>query len=70
MGYSVVAEQINMSVLVAGDACDGIAEKAVRVVFLQFVGLYIRSVVSVQSFAGTDPEHTVFIDVKAVDREL
>lgn len=70
LGHSVVAEQINMSVLVAGDARDGVAEETVRVVFLQFIGLYIRSVVSVQAFPGANPKHTVLIYVKAVDREL
>ena len=55
LGYSFRTEQVDFSVTVAGHAQHGVAEKAVRVVLLQLVSLYVFSVITVQAFSGSNP---------------
>ena len=55
LGYSVGAEQIDASVAVAHNTQYCIAEKAVRIVLLSFIGLYVFPVVAVQPFARANP---------------
>ena len=63
-------EQVDFSVLVACHTEHGVTEKAVGIVFVQFVSLYIVSIVTVQTFARSNPQDAVLIDVQAVDAEL
>ena len=70
LGHSIIAQQIYFPVLVTGNCIDAIAEKAVWIVLLQLVGLYVCTVIPVQPFTGTNPKQSAFVDVKAVDRKL
>ena len=70
LGNAFGTEQIDFTVLIACHAQHGIAEKAVRVVFAQFIGLYIITVVAVQTFTRTNPQDTVLVNVQAVDAKL
>ena len=55
LGNPFGTEQVDFPVLVACHAEHGVAEKAVGIVFVQFVSLYIVSIVTVQTFARTNP---------------
>lgn len=55
LGNTFGTEQIDFSVLVACHAEHGVTEKAVGIVFVQFVSLYIVSIVTVQTFARSNP---------------
>ena len=55
LGNTFGTEQVDFSVLVACHAEHGVTEKAVGIVFVQFVSLYIVSIVTVQTFARSNP---------------
>jgi len=55
LGNTFGTEQVDFSVLVACHTEHGVTEKAVGIVFVQFVSLYIVSIVTVQTFARSNP---------------
>lgn len=68
--HSLCAKDIYFPVAVACYPGYVVAKKAVRIVLSQLVGLYVVSVIAVQSFPCAYPQNAVFIDIKAVDGEL